>query len=29
MLEQLQLYKEDRKIGATRVIVDVDPVSLL
>ena len=29
MLEQLQLYKEEKRIGATRIIVDVDPVSLL
>jgi primosomal protein N' (replication factor Y) (superfamily II helicase) len=29
MLEQLQRYIEDKKIGATRVIIDVDPVSLM
>jgi primosomal protein N' (replication factor Y) (superfamily II helicase) len=29
MLERLQTYIEDKKIGATRVIIDVDPVSLL
>jgi primosomal protein N' (replication factor Y) (superfamily II helicase) len=29
MLERLQTYTEDKKIGATRVIIDVDPVSLL
>ncbi len=29
MLEQLRAHLEERKIGATRVIVDVDPMSLL
>lgn len=29
MLDQLQAYIEEKKIGATRVIIDVDPVSLL
>lgn len=29
ILERLQSYLEERKIGATRVILDVDPVSLL
>jgi primosomal protein N' (replication factor Y) len=29
MLERLQAYVEEKKIGATRVIIDVDPVSLL
>jgi primosomal protein N' (replication factor Y) len=29
LLEQLQAHLEARKIGATRVIVDVDPMSLL
>jgi primosomal protein N' (replication factor Y) (superfamily II helicase) len=29
MLEQLQEYLEDQKVGATKVITDVDPVSLL
>jgi primosomal protein N' (replication factor Y) len=29
MLERLQTYIEEKKIGATRVIIDVDPVSLL
>jgi primosomal protein N' (replication factor Y) (superfamily II helicase) len=29
MLQQLQTFKEQNKIGPTRVIVDVDPVSLL
>ena len=29
MLGRLQAYIEEKKIGATRVIIDVDPVSLL
>ena len=29
MLDRLQTYIEEKKIGATRVIIDVDPVSLL
>jgi primosomal protein N' (replication factor Y) len=29
MLERLQRYIEDKKIGATKVIIDVDPISLL
>jgi len=29
ILERLQAYIEEKKIGATRVIIDVDPVSLL
>jgi primosomal protein N' (replication factor Y) len=29
MLEGLQRYIEDKKIGATKVIIDVDPISLL
>src|SRR5436309_6892105 len=29
LLERLQAYVEEKKIGATRVIIDVDPVSLL
>jgi primosomal protein N' (replication factor Y) len=29
MLERLQAYVDEKKIGATRVIIDVDPVSLL
>src|SRR5262245_5639133 len=29
MLERLQAYIDEKKIGATRVIIDVDPVSLL
>ena len=29
MLERLQAYIEEKKVGATRVIIDVDPVSLL
>jgi primosomal protein N' len=29
MLHKLRRYIEDKKIGATKVIVDVDPVSLL
>src|SRR5262245_42959487 len=29
MLERLRAYVEEKKIGATRVIIDVDPVSLL
>ncbi len=29
ILERLQMYIEEKKIGATKVIVDVDPVSLL
>ncbi len=29
MLKQLQQHLEDNKVGATRVIVDVDPVSLM
>src|SRR5438552_8619484 len=29
MLERLQIYIEEKKIGATRVIIDVDPVSLM
>ena len=29
MLEQLQLHMEEKKIGATRVIIDVDPMSLM
>ena len=29
MLERLQTYIEEKKIGATRVIIDVDPVSLM
>ena len=29
MLEKLQMYIEEKKIGATRVIIDVDPVSLM
>ena len=29
MLEKLQAYVEEKKIGGTRVIIDVDPVSLL
>ena len=29
MLEKLQAYIEEKKIGATRVIIDVDPVSLM
>src|SRR5438046_5730060 len=29
MLERLQKYIEEKKIGATKVIIDVDPVSLL
>jgi primosomal protein N' (replication factor Y) len=29
MLERLQAYVEEKKIGATRIIVDVDPISLL
>jgi primosomal protein N' (replication factor Y) len=29
MLERLQRYIEDMKIGATKVIIDVDPISLL
>jgi primosomal protein N' (replication factor Y) len=29
MLQQLQAYQEEKKIGATRVIIDVDPVSLM
>jgi primosomal protein N' (replication factor Y) len=29
MLERLQAYIEEKKIGATRIIIDVDPISLL
>jgi hypothetical protein len=29
MLRQLQVHLEEEKIGAGKVIVDVDPVSLL
>jgi primosomal protein N' (replication factor Y) (superfamily II helicase) len=29
MLEKLQAYIEEKKIGATKVLIDVDPVSLL
>ncbi len=29
MLERLQIYIEEKKIGPTRVLIDVDPVSLL
>lgn len=29
ILDRLQVYIEEKKIGATRVIIDVDPVSLL
>jgi primosomal protein N' (replication factor Y) len=29
MLERLQAYIEEKKIGATRVIIDVDPVTLM
>jgi primosomal protein N' (replication factor Y) len=29
LLKRLQVYIEEKKIGATRVIIDVDPVSLL
>jgi primosomal protein N' (replication factor Y) len=29
MLEKLQSYIEEKKIGATKVLIDVDPVSLL
>src|SRR5207302_11179455 len=29
MLGRLQAYVEEKKIGATKVIIDVDPVSLL
>jgi hypothetical protein len=29
MLQGLQRYIEDKKIGPTKVIIDVDPVSLL
>ena len=29
MLARLQTYIEEKKIGATRVIIDVDPVSLM
>src|ERR1051326_8323839 len=29
MLGKLQAYTEEKKIGATKVIIDVDPVSLL
>jgi hypothetical protein len=28
MLERLQAHTEEKKIGTTRVIIDVDPVSL-
>jgi primosomal protein N' (replication factor Y) len=29
MLERLQAYVEEKKIGATKIIIDVDPISLL
>jgi primosomal protein N' (replication factor Y) len=29
LLQRLQTYVEEKKIGATRVVIDVDPVSLL
>ena len=29
MLERLQAYVEEKKIGATKIIVDVDPISLM
>jgi hypothetical protein len=29
MLERLQAHTEEKKIGATRVIIEVDPLSLL
>src|SRR5262249_49051965 len=29
MLERLQAYVDEKKIGPTRIIIDVDPVSLL